>query len=252
MPNNNTLIMMGLGLAALFMLRNQGGSQDNQVPQLAGAAMMATGEGTAPDAPFQEYSAPTNPVFFFNRGGQMAQVPGSPVPVMATPDEDIGIYPGGNNQPELEFTVARRDPPTGTTDISPTTPEFQGSGNVEVIPASGFDISVSNPRLTTSLPTEAIAYTAVPGQGISIFGATSDIATLSSSEKITAFAGGSSRGDPSHGFTTSIDVLTEWVGGLTGSSPAMNGPTVAVSQTGGPGSGYTDLDREWEAWGEGI
>ena len=45
MPTNNTLIMMGLGLAALFLLRNRGGSQEDQAPQLAGAAMMAAGEG---------------------------------------------------------------------------------------------------------------------------------------------------------------------------------------------------------------
>jgi hypothetical protein len=55
---------MGLGLAALFMLRNRGASEEVQASQLAGAAMMASGEGTAPDAPFQEYSAPANPVVF--------------------------------------------------------------------------------------------------------------------------------------------------------------------------------------------
>ena len=39
MPTNNTLIMMGLGLAALLWL-NRGGSEEDQAPQLAGAAMM--------------------------------------------------------------------------------------------------------------------------------------------------------------------------------------------------------------------
>ena len=73
-------IMMGLGVAALWFFNNRGGSQVDQVDQLAGAAMMASGEGTAPDAPFQEYSAPAQPVFFFNQGGQMAKVPGTNVP----------------------------------------------------------------------------------------------------------------------------------------------------------------------------
>ena len=51
MPDNNMLIMLGLGAAALWFM-NRGGSQEDQVDQLAGAAMMASGEGTTPDAPF--------------------------------------------------------------------------------------------------------------------------------------------------------------------------------------------------------
>ena len=100
MPENNTLIMLGLGAAALFLWNNRGASQDAQTDQLTGAAMMAAGEGTSPDAPFQAYSAPANPVFFFNQGGEMAQIPGTNVPRGASSDEDIGVYPGGKNQPE--------------------------------------------------------------------------------------------------------------------------------------------------------
>ena len=222
MPNNNTLIMMGLGLAALFMLRNRGGSEEDQAPQLAGAAMMAAGEGTAPDAPFQEYSAPANPVFYFNRGGQMAQVPGTNVPVGASTDEDIGIYPGGRNKPELEFEVARGPGPAGTTDISPSLPNFAESGTLELTPASIFDdpgpIAAAN-----FMPTLAIQDVA---GGIEILGANVDIANLSSKETFRAENVGTG-----FGFHTTAEVLKEYVGGFTGSTPSSTGPTAVVSQT---------------------
>jgi len=70
MPNNNMAIMVGLGLAGLWFMNRQRGSQEDQVDQLTGASMMAAGEGTAPDAPFQANSAPSDPIFFFNQGGQ--------------------------------------------------------------------------------------------------------------------------------------------------------------------------------------
>ena len=212
---------MGLGLAALLWL-NRGGSEEDQAPQLAGAAMMAAGEGTAPDAPFQAYSAPANPVFFFNQGGQMAKVPGSNVPVGASSDEDIGIYPGGQNRPELEFTVARSAPPAGTTDISPTTPEFAGTAPAIVTPSTVWDepapIAAAN-----FMPTLAIQDVA---GGIEILGANVDIANLSSKETFRAENVGTG-----FGFHTTAEVLKEYVGGFTGSTPSSTGPTAVVSQT---------------------
>ena len=208
MPDNNTLLMLGLGAAALFFLRNQGGSEEDQAPQLAGAAMMAAGEGTAPDAPFQAYSAPANPVFFFNQGGEMAQIPGTNVPRGASSDEDIGVYPGGTNQPELEFEVARSVPSPSTTDISPINPVFSGSTRASVTPATVWDdpgpIAAAN-----FMPQLAIQDSA--GGGIDILGGNVDIANLSSKEQFKAF---NVSGDAP--FTSTGVVLGEYVRGFTG------------------------------------
>jgi hypothetical protein len=231
------------------MLRNRGGSEEDQADQLAGAAMMAAGEGTSPDAPFQEYSAPANPVFFFNRGGQMATVPGSNVPLGATSDEDIGIYPGGQNRPELEFTVARGPVPAGTFDISPSVPNFAESGTLELTPATVWDepapIAAAN-----FMPTLAIQDVA---GGIEILGANVDIASLSSKETFRAENIGTG-----FGFHTTADVLGEYVRGFTGSAPSPAGPTAVISQTvpvnapnwavGGPGVISPDwaIDQWWK------
>ena len=208
MPDNNMLLMLGLGAAALFLLRGRGGTQEDQAPQLAGAAMMAAGEGTAPDAPFQIYSAPANPVFFFNQGGEMAQIPGTNVPRKASSDEDIGVYPGGNNQPELEFKVAKSVPTPSTTDVSPINPVFSGSGNVNVIPATVWDeqaqIAESN-----FMPLLAIQDTGAAG--IEILGSNVNISNLSSKEQFRAI---NVSGDAP--FTTNATVLTEYVQGFTG------------------------------------
>jgi hypothetical protein len=176
MPDNNMFIMMGLGVAALWLFNNRGASQVDQVDQLAGAAMMASGEGTTPDAPFQEYSAPANPVFFFNQGGQMTQVPGTNVPIQASTDEDIGIYPGGGNRPELEFEVARSAPPIGTTDISPTTPEFSGDplGTSSVKSSTVWDDPVQI--------AETADYSALMAIQGAITGLADNIATMNSKE----------------------------------------------------------------------
>jgi hypothetical protein len=222
MPTNNTLLMMGLGVAALLWL-NRGGSEEDQADQLAGAAMMAAGEGTAPDAPFQAYSAPANPVFFFNQGGQMAKVPGSNVPLGASSDEDIGIYPGGQNRPELEFKVARGPIPAGTSDISPTTPEFAGPGAGNVTPASIWDDPAQS-AAANFMPMLAIQDTG--GGGIEIIGANVDIATLSSKETFRA-----ENLETGFGFHTTADVLQEYVSGFTGSTPSSGGPTAVISQT---------------------
>jgi hypothetical protein len=238
MPNNNTLIMMGLGLAALFMLRNRGGSEEDQVDQLAGAAMMASGEGTAPDAPFQQYSAPANPVFFFNEGGQMAKVPGSNVPLGASTDEDIGIYPGGLNRPELEFTVARGPVPAGTTDISPAVPNFAETGTLELTPATIWD-SPAQSAAANFMPRLAIQNAG--GGGIEILGANVDISTLSSKETFRAENVGTG-----FNFHTTADVLQEYVSGFTGTAPSSGGPTAVISQTVPANAPDWAIDQWWD------
>ena len=229
MPDNNMLLMLGLGAAALFFLRNQGGSQDNQLDQLTGAAMMAAGEGTAPDAPFQAYSAPANPVFFFNQGGEMAQIPGTNVPRGASSDEDIGVYPGGTNQPELEFEIARSIPSPSTTDISPINPVFSGSDRGIVIPSTIWDDQtvIANANF---MPLLAIQDTSGPiGGGIDILGSNVNISNLSSKEQFRAV-----NIDTGFGFTTTGEVLGEYVTGFTGvgtnASSQLDNATV-VTQT---------------------
>jgi hypothetical protein len=250
MPSNNTLIMMGLGLAALFMLRNRGASEEVQASQLAGAAMMASGEGTAPDAPFQEYSAPANPVFFFNQGGQMAKVPGSPVPMGATSDEDIGVYPGGINRPELEFEVARSVPAAGTSDISPTTPEFQGTPWTTVTSSTIWD-EQSRIAEANFMPLLAIEDTG--GGGINIVGSSVDIATLDTKERIADFATSSARFanvDTGFAFTSTPNILGEYVRGFTDTPSAPPNNTVVLTQT-GPVDNYPAWAGGNNWWDEG-
>ena len=175
MPDNNTLIMLGLGAAALFLWNNRGASEDAQTGQLTGAAMMAAGEGTAPNAPFQAYSAPANPVFFFNQGGEMAQIPGTNVPKGASTDEDIGVYPGGTNRPELEFEIQSSGDAIGTTDNSPINPVFQTSqlGAVEASTIWDQQALIANSNF---MPLLAIQDTSGPiGGGIDILGSNVNI-----------------------------------------------------------------------------
>lgn len=238
---------MGLGLAALWMIRGRGGSEEDQAPQLAGAAMMAQGEGTAPDAPFQQYSAPANPVFFFNQGGEMARVPTSRIPIGATSDEDIGVYPGGNNRPELEFEVARSVPAPSSSDISPINPVFSGSDEGTVTASTIWDQQAQIAE-ANFMPLLAIQDTA--GGGIDILGSNVDISNLSSKEQFRAV-----NVDTGFAFTAeSADVLGEYVRGFTGSptGPTTNVTTVsqtvpsAVSQTVPSWATHTDA---W--WDEG-
>jgi hypothetical protein len=222
MAANNMAIMVGLGLAGLWFMNRQRGSQEDQVDQLTGASMMAAGEGTAPDAPFQTYSAPANPIFFFNQGGQMTKVPGTNVPLAASSGEDIGVYPGGGDKGELEFTVSRSIPAPGTSDDSPINPLFSGTPAVEVTASTIWDqealIAGAN-----FMPLLAIQDT---GGGVSILGSNVDISTLSSKESFRAV-----NIDTGFAFTTTGSVLGEYVRGFTG-TPA-NPPTsgVVVSQT---------------------
>jgi len=221
MPDNNMAIMVGLGLAGLWFMNRQRGSQEDQVDQLAGAAMMASGEGTAPDAPFQAYSAPANPIFFFNQGGQMTKVPGTNVPRAASSGEDIGLYPGGRKQGELEFTIEPSIPPEGTSDVSPTTPQFEGTVATSVTAASFWDqqalIAEAN-----FMPLLAIQ----DQQGLSILGANVDISTLSSKEQFRAVNVGT--GDI---FTTTATVLEEYTRGWQQAAAAAPGPQILVGQT---------------------
>ena len=247
MPDNNMLIMMGLGLAALFML-NRGASEEDQANQLTGAAMMASGEGTAPDAPFQMYSPPTNPAFFFNQGGQMAKVPGSPVPINATGDEDIGVYPGGNNRQELVFTVESSTPPPGTSDISPTPPEFEGSDRGTVVASTIWDQQAQIAE-ANFMPLLAIQDTA--GGAIEVLGANTDISNLSSKEQFRAV-----NVDTGFAFTAeSADVLAEYVRGFTGGSPGPTTNATVVSQTPAPVGIQRDAIPAWAGgdnwWDEG-
>jgi len=228
MPDNNMMIMLGLGAAALWFM-NRGGSQEDQVDQLAGAAMMASGEGTTPDAPFQAYSAPSQPIFFFNKGGQMAEIPGTNVPLAASSGEDVGVYPGGGNRPELEFQVAPSDPPIGTTDISPATPEFSGQplGASPVVASTVWDqqalIASAN-----FMPLLAIGDTG--GGGVNILGSNVDISNLSSKEYFRATNLGAP-GAITSGFTTTGAVLGEYVRGFTGTPADPPTSGVLISQT---------------------
>jgi len=184
-------------------MNRQRGSQEDQVGQLTGASMMAAGEGTAPDAPFQAYSAPANPIFFFNQGGQMTKVPGTNVPLGASSDEDIGIYPGGINRPELEFTVDKSIPPAGTSDDSPTTPEFAGTPALSVTASTIWDQEalIASANFMPLLAIQDV-------QGISILGSNVDIATIASTDPFRAInvtTGGI--------FTTTGEVLGEYTAG---------------------------------------
>jgi hypothetical protein len=237
MADNNMMILVGLGAVA-FWFMNRGGSEEDQVDQLAGAAMMAAGEGTAPDAPFQAYSAPSNPVFFFNESGQMGRVPGTNVPLAASSGEDIGVYPGGGNRPELEFKIAPSIPPDGTSDISPTTPEFAGS------PQMGMKVTASTiwdqEALIASanfMPLLAIGDTG--GGGIDILGSNVDISNLSSKEYFRAV-----NLDTGFAFTTTGSVLGEYVRGFTGTPADPPTSGVVVSQT-------ATFDTSVPAWAGG-
>jgi len=221
--DTNMMIMVGLGMAGLWFMNRQRGSQEDQVDQLAGAAMMASGEGTAPDAPFQAYSAPGNPSFFFNQGGQMTKVPGTNIPMAASSGEDIGVYRGGLNRPELEFKIAPNQVAVGTSDRSPNTPEFRQTGSGTVTASTIWDqqalIASAN-----FMPLLAIQDTG--GGGVDILGSNVDISTLSSKEQFRAV-----NLDTAFAFTSTVDVLGEYVRGFTGTPAAPPTSGVVVSQT---------------------
>lgn len=223
MPTDNNLILLGMGLAAFWMFQNRNGSQEGQVDQLTGAAMMASGEGTNPDAPFSPYSTPTNPVFFWNRGGGMSVVPEQPVELAATYDEDIGVYPGGKNVPELHFTMESSQPPPGTSDTSPTTPEFEGDEDLFFsgdTPRTPPDDAAADARKTLFIDWGPVS-DPVP----SLWGASEDISNLDSKEKFVAVQ------PDNFQFTTSLDVLGEYVQGFTATPPGPVTNAAVVNPT---------------------
>jgi hypothetical protein len=231
MVANNAFIMVGLGLAGLWFMNRQRGSQEDQVGQLTGASMMAAGEGTAPDAPFQAYSAPSDPIFFFNQGGQMTKVPGTNVPVGATSDEDIGRYPGWagskddqvgrrTGPPELYFQVEKSIPPAGTSDDSPTTPQFAGTQALSVTASTIWDQQalIANANFMPLLAIQDV-------HGISILQSNVDIATLTSTDKFRGL--NVTTGDI---FTTTGAVLAEYTAGWQAARAAAPVPAY-VPQT---------------------
>jgi hypothetical protein len=211
MPTNETFIMLGLGAAALWFL-NRGGSEEDQVDQLAGAAMMASGEGTASDAPFQAYGAPSNPSFFFNQGGQMAKV---------TERSDGAADKPPYTQPELEFQIDRSNPPVGTTDISPTTPQFAGTTTLYAAPSTIWNDQAAIAEANL-MPLLAISDT--QGGGVKILGSNVDISTLSSKEYFRAV-----NLDTGFAFTTTGSVLGEYVRGFIDSTPDSQPITANIS-----------------------
>jgi hypothetical protein len=230
MAANNMAIMVGLGLAGLWFMNRQRGSQEDQVGQLTGASMMAAGEGTAPDAPFQAYSGPSDPIFFFNKGGQMTKVPGTNVPLGASTDEDIGIYPGSMGSkttpgkptyvPELAFTVEKTVPAAGTSDTSLTTPQFAGTPALSVTASTIWDQEalIANANFMPLLAIQDV-------QGISILQSNVDIATLTSTDKFRAL--NVTTGDV---FTTTGAVLGEYTAGWQ-AARAANPVAAYVPQT---------------------
>ena len=211
MPTNETFIMLGLGAAALWFL-NRGGSEEDQVDQLAGAAMMASGEGTASDAPFQAYGAPSNPSFFFNQGGQMAKV---------TERSDGAADKPPYTKPELEFQIDRSNPPAGTTDISPTTPQFAGTTTLYAAPSTIWNDQAAIAEANL-MPLLAISDT--QGGGVKILGSNVDISTLSSKEYFRAV-----NLDTGFAFTTTGSVLGEYVRGFIDSTPDSQPITANIS-----------------------
>jgi len=140
-------------------------------------------------------------------------VPGTNVPLGASSDEDIGIYPGSIGSkttsgkptyvPELEFTVDKSIPPAGTSDDSPTTPEFAGTPALSVTASTIWD-QESLIAEANFMPLLAIQDV----QGISILGSNVDIATLTSTDPFRGV--NVTTGDV---FTTTEAVLGEYTAG---------------------------------------
>ena len=150
----------------------------------------------------------------------MTKVPGTNVPLGASSDEDIGIYPGGVNRPELEFKVAKSVPPAGTSDDSPTTPEFAGTAPLSVTASTIWDQEalIASANFMPLLAIQDV-------QGISILQSNVDIATLTSTDKFRAINVGT--GDI---FTTTGAVLGEYTAGWQ-AARAANPVAAVVQQT---------------------
>ena len=159
----------------------------------------------------------------------MAQIPGTNVPKGASTDEDIGVYPGGTNRPELEFEIQSFGDAIGTTDNSPINPVFQTSqlGAVEASTIWDQQALIANSNF---MPLLAIQDTFGPiGGGIDILGSNVNISNLSSKEQFRAV-----NLDTGFNFVTNSEVLGEYVQGFTGvgtnASSRIDNATV-VTQT---------------------
>jgi hypothetical protein len=163
-------------------------------------------------------------------------MPGTNVPLGASSGEDIGIYPGGVNRPELEFKVEKSIPPAGTSDDSPTTPEFAGTAPLSVTASTIWDqealIASAN-----FMPLLAIQDTG--GGGVNILGSNVDISNLSSKEYFRAV-----NLDTGFAFTTTGSVLGEYVRGFTGTRADPPTSGVVVSQT-APTAAWIER-QEWD------
>jgi len=218
MPNN-TLLLLAAGAALLF-LRNRGDSGEDQVDQLTSSAMMAAGEGTAPNAAFVPLAMPSDPVFFFNQGGEMSQTPYSAVPSAARAGEDIGQHISGTNQPELEFEVEDTGVAVGTFDNTPTTPQFAGGILSGLVPSTLWDdpIAIAEANKMPLLAIQDTGSWEIGTGGIKILGANVDIANLSSKDLFRAVQvnpdGTPSLGAISGGFTTDAATLSQYVQGF--------------------------------------
>jgi hypothetical protein len=182
--------------------------------------MMAAGEGTAPNAAFVPLAMPSDPVFFFNQGGEMSQTPYSAVPSAARAGEDIGQHISGTNQPELEFEVEDTGVAVGTFDNTPTTPQFAGGILSGLVPSTLWDdpIAIAEANKMPLLAIQDTGSWEVGTGGIKILGANVDIANLSSKEVFRAVQvnpdGTPSLGAISGGFSTDAATLSQYVQGF--------------------------------------
>lgn len=141
----------------------------------------------------------------------MTKVPGTNVPVAASSGEDVGVYPGGGDQPELEFTIESGPVAVGTSDKSPINPLFEGAPQGPVVASTVWD-QQSLIAGANFMPLLAIGNTG--GGGVNILGSSVDISNLSSKEQFRSTD--LTTGAISGGFVTTESVLGEYVRGFTG------------------------------------
>ena len=146
----------------------------------------------------------------------MTEVPGAAIPFAASTGEDIGVYPGSVNIPELEFEVARGTTAVGTSDISPNTPEFAADEPQTVFPSTIWNDQAAI-AAANAMPLLAIQDTA--GGGIEILGGNVDISTLSSKEQFRTVSFSDPTGNITGGFTTTAEALVEYVSGFNAPTP---------------------------------
>jgi len=171
----------------------------------------------------------------------MAEIPGTNVPVAASSGEDIGVYPGGQNRPELEFTVARSMPPAGTSDISPTTPEFAGKAPTSITASTVWD---QQAFIATSYDMPLMGIETTDDGVWNPVQSNVDISNLSSKESFRAV-----NLDTGHAFTTNMEVMAEYVRGFVGSQPAPATNGVIIGQTAPPAAVY-DISTPASAGGD--